>query len=185
MKYEIKHRYSGDTLYTAEIPDDTASGMQARVALEKAVSDHAGLGGAYLRGAYLRGAYLRGAYLRDADLRDADLRGAYLRGAYLRDADLGGANLGDLRSIWGTSGNLREVKALQIETWPAAYTATHMQIGCQLHPLADWWAFDDARISSMSDDALAWWKKWKPVLQQIIEMSPAVPGGEKPEPEIQ
>ncbi len=102
MKVEIKS-IAGETLYIAEIPDNTASGMHQRAALEKAVSDCADLGGAnlrdaYLRGAYLggadlRGAYLRGAYLRVAYLRVADLRVADLRDADLRDADLGGANL--------------------------------------------------------------------------------------------
>lgn len=33
------------------------------------------------------------------------------------------------------SGNLAEIKALRLETWPVKYTATHMQIGCQLHTL--------------------------------------------------
>ncbi|MCY1518521.1 hypothetical protein D9M68_532420 [compost metagenome] len=55
-----------------------------------------------------------------------------------------------------------------------------MQIGCQLHSLADWWSFTDEQISEMSCDALAWWQKWKPVLLQIVAMSPAVPGAEKP-----
>ena len=123
MKVEIKS-IAGETLYIAEIPDNTASGMHQRAALEKAVSDCADLGGAnlrdaYLRGAYLggadlRGAYLRGAYLRVAYLRVADLRVADLRDADLRDADLGGANLGGadlggayLRGAYLRGANLR------------------------------------------------------------------------------
>ncbi|WP_238908139.1 pentapeptide repeat-containing protein, partial [Achromobacter ruhlandii] len=123
----------------------------------------------------LRGAYLGGANLRDADLGGADLRDADLRGAYL-----GGANLGELRSIWGASGNLRELKAVQCDTWPVTYTATHMQIGCQFHTLEAWWSFTDEQIARMDSSALAWWQKWKPVLHTIVTMSPAVPGGEKP-----
>ncbi|WP_318658365.1 pentapeptide repeat-containing protein, partial [Achromobacter ruhlandii] len=140
----------------------------------------ADLRGAYLGGANLRDAYLRGAYLGGANLRDADLRGAYLGGANLRDAYLGGANLGELRSIWGASGNLRELKAVQCDTWPVTYTATHMQIGCQFHTLEAWWSFTDEQIARMDSSALAWWQKWKPVLHTIVTMSPAVPGGEKP-----
>jgi hypothetical protein len=106
---EIKHRFTGATLYTSPRTNLID-------ALRDAVVAHADLGGADLRDAdlrdadlrdaYLGGAYLGGADLRDADLRDADLRdaylggaylgGAYLGGAYLRDADLGGA---DLRTI--------------------------------------------------------------------------------------
>ena len=232
MKHEIKNRYTGAVLFTADVPE---GGMVARVALEQAVEARADLRGADLRGAYLggadlgaadlRGADLRGAYLGGADLRGADLRGAYLggadlgaadlrgaylggadlgaadlrgadlrgaylgaadlrgadlRGAYLGGADLRGAYLGELRSIWGASGNLREIKAIQCDTWPVTYTATHMQIGCQFHELERWWSFTDEQIARMDSSALAWWQKWKPVLQTIITMSPAVPGGEKP-----
>jgi hypothetical protein len=205
MKREIKNRWTGAVLFTADVPEGTESGMVARVALEQAVEARANLGGADLRGADLRDAYLRGADLRGADLRDAylggaDLRGADLRGADLRDAYLGGADLrdaylrgadlrgadlrdaylGELRNIWGASGNLREIKAIQCDTWPVTYTATHMQIGCQFHGLERWWAFTDEQIARMDSLALEWWQKWKPVLRTIITMSPAVPGGEKP-----
>ncbi|MFY2599430.1 pentapeptide repeat-containing protein [Achromobacter xylosoxidans] len=189
MQHQIKS-ISGAVLFTADVPEGTESGLITRVALEQAVADGANLGGAYLgdanlRGAYLGGADLRGAYLGGAYLGDANLRGAYLGGAYLGGAYLGGANLrgaylGDLAGIWGTSGNLREIKAIQCDTWPVTYTATHMQIGCQFHTLAQWWSFTDEQISEMSYGALEWWQKWKPVLHTIVTMSPAVPGGEKP-----
>ncbi|CAB3910012.1 hypothetical protein LMG26842_05819 [Achromobacter dolens] len=200
MNHEIKNRWTGAVLFTADVPEGTESGMVARVALEQAVEARANLGGAYLGGAYLGGAYLGGAYLRDANLGGANLGGAYLGGAYLggaylggaylggaylRDANLGGANLGgaylgELKNICGASGNLREIKAIQCDTWPVTYTATHMQIGCQFHTLESWWAFTDEQITRMDSSALEWWKKWKPVLQTIVAMSPAVPGGEKP-----
>ncbi|WP_218174748.1 pentapeptide repeat-containing protein [Pseudomonas gingeri] len=152
----------------------------------------ANLRDANLRGAYLGGANLRGANLRDANLGDANLGGAYLGGANLRGANLGGAYLGganlrgaylgDLSSIWGASGNCKEIKAIQCDIWPVTYTADRMQIGCQFHALAEWWAFTDEEISRMDDKALAWWSIWKPILKQIIEVSPAVPGATiKPE----
>ncbi|WP_307761641.1 pentapeptide repeat-containing protein [uncultured Pseudomonas sp.] len=145
----------------------------------------ANLDGAYLRGAYLRGAnldgaYLRGAYLRGAYLRGANLDGAYLRGAYLRGAYLRGANLDGVASLWGCTGNRAEVKAIQADTWDVTYTATHMQIGCQFHTLAEWWGFSDDEIARMDSQALAWWQIWKPIIQKIVETSPAVPGAEKP-----
>ncbi|WP_241123487.1 pentapeptide repeat-containing protein [Achromobacter xylosoxidans] len=195
MHFEIKNRWTGAVLFTADVPEGTESGLIARVALEQAVEASAYLGdanlrganlgdanlrGADLRGANLRGANLGGANLRGADLRGANLRGANLGGADLRDANLGGANLGELRGIWGASGNLREIKAIQCDTWPVTYTATHMQIGCQFHELERWWSFTDEQIARMDSSALEWWQKWKPVLHTIITMSPAVPGGEKP-----
>ena len=91
-KVEIKS-VAGAVLYTAEADDSIPSGLQLRVALEKAASDRADLRYANLRGANLRGADLYGADLRGAALRGANLRGANLRGANLYGADLRGADL--------------------------------------------------------------------------------------------
>ena len=63
-KIEIKS-VAGAVLYTADVDDSIPSGLQLRVALEKAASNRTNLRGAYLRGADLRGAYLRGAKLAD------------------------------------------------------------------------------------------------------------------------
>ena len=114
-----------------------------------------------------------------------DLHAKWLRGdrtgqranlinANLRGANLRGANLTNIRSLWGTVGNMAEVKSMQVDTWPVTYTSTHMQIGCQLHPLSDWWAFDDEQIGGMDSKALRWWAKAKPMLRAWIEAYPAV-----------
>ena len=105
-----------------------------------------------------------------SDLRDADLRGANLCGA-----DLCGANLRDA-AIWGASGNLKHLKSVFVDTYQVTYTTDVMQIGCQRHPIADWWAFDDAKIRAMDGErASKWWAKYKPLLQQFIALSPAEP----------
>ncbi|HCT4762899.1 TPA: pentapeptide repeat-containing protein [Pseudomonas aeruginosa] len=153
--------------------------------LSGAYLSYADLSGAYLSYADLRGANLSGAYLSYADLRGANLRGANLSGANLSEANLSEANLSEanlseLSSMNGLTGNLREVKAVQADTWPVTYTATHMQIGCQLHLISEWWSFNDEEISGMAPKAMAWWAIWKPILRQIIEVSPAVPGSESP-----
>lgn len=65
------------------------------------------------------------------------------------------------------------------DTYPVTYTAEAMQIGCQRHAIKDWWEFDDKQIAQMDGRAaLKFWRKWKPLLQQIIEASPAEPTGE-------
>jgi len=100
MKHNIVSRWdSSQVLFSAEIPDDTPSGMAVCVALEAATTEKANLRGADLRGADLRGANLYGANLYEANLRGANLYGANLRGADLRGANLYGANLygADLR----------------------------------------------------------------------------------------
>ena len=167
---------------------------------ERADLRYADLRSADLRSANLRSADLRYADLRSADLRYADLRYADLRSANLRYADLRYANLSsanlssadlrsadlryadlryaDLRSassIWGTIGNMSQVKSVQCDIWPVTYTATHMQVGCQFHELTEWWAFSDSEINRMDSHASAWWSTWKPILKTIIEASPAVP----------
>ena len=87
-------------------------------------------------------------------------------------ADLRGA---DLR---GAVGNLRHLKTIICDTYPVTYTAEVMQIGCQRHAIKDWWEFDDERIVGMDGKAaLKFWRKWKPLLQAIIDASPAEPTG--------
>jgi hypothetical protein len=74
-------------------------------------------------------------------------------------------------------GDMRHLKTLQLERWMIGYTADTLQIGCQRHPIEDWWSFSDERIAQMDSAALEWWGRWKPVLQQIIAASPAEPTG--------
>ena len=111
MKFEIKHRWSGRVIFTAEIECNAGASLSVKLGLAVRAADLKGadlegadLEGADLKGAYLKGAYLKGAYLRGADLRGADLRGAYLRGAYLRGAYLRGA---DLRGAYLEGADLR------------------------------------------------------------------------------
>ena len=110
------------------------------------------------------------ANLRYADLSEANLSGADLRGANLRAANLRGANLraADLR--W-CIGNMREIKSTQFDTYDVTWTKDALAIGYQQHLIKEWWQFDDATITKMDGDMMLWWKKWKLVLQQIVEMS--------------
>ena len=175
MKYEIKNRYTGDVQFTAEI--DCDEGQERSVKLGLAVK-WAVSNGANLRDANLRDANLRYANLRDANLLGANLLGANLEDANLRDANLLGANLEDANlrdaNLRDAKGNKKQVKSLQIEKYDISYTSEALQIGCENHKITDWWDFDDKRILVMDGrDALKWWRKWKPILQQIIETSPA------------
>ena len=111
-----------------------------------------------------------------ANLSDADLSCACLRGADLSRADLRGADLSEIRSLWNATGNMSEIKSVQCDLWPVTYTADMMQIGCQFHAIAEWWEFSDSEINRMDSQALAWWSIWKPILKNIIEVSPATPG---------
>ena len=117
MKFEIKHRWNGNVLFSLET-ESIKLAVEAAVKSDANLRDvdlgDADLGDANLYGANLGGANLRGADLGDANLGDADLGGAYLGGAnldgaYLDGANLGGAYLGGayLRGAYLGGANLR------------------------------------------------------------------------------
>ena len=152
MQVEIKHRFSGETLYTAELPGETPSGMTLRLALEQATRaranlrganldganlDGANLGGANLGGANLGGANLRGANLGGANLGGAYLGGANLRGAYLGDANLRGANLGGANHVFsfGGIGSAKRTTTYWLEAgkvWCGCFTGTLAEFVAQV-----------------------------------------------------
>ena len=186
---------STSILFSFEATDEQqASGIAMRCALEAANLSDANLSDAYLSGANLRGANLRGAYLSDANLSGANLSDANLSGANLRDANLSGANLSDanlrdanLRDAnlsdanlsdaylsdaylsdakWGNITISRFPLHVSIPNeWAIVILDTHMQIGCELHSLSEWAAFDDSRIAQMDGrHALRFWRQYKAVL---------------------
>ena len=79
---EIKSRWSGAVLFSAEVGDGVSVELQMKVAVEMAVKARANLAD---------------AYLADANLARANLAGANLAGAYLADANLAGAYLADAK----------------------------------------------------------------------------------------
>jgi len=95
MKYEIKNRWDGSTIYQDEA-DSFSALVQAAI---KAKAD-------------LQSADLRSADLQSADLRSADLQYANLQSANLQSADLQYANLqsANLQSANLQSANLQSIK---------------------------------------------------------------------------
>ena len=129
---QIKNRWTGAVLFTADIPDDTPSGMEMRAALEKATQER--------------------AYLAGADLARANLAGADLAGAKWRD---------------GVVISKPPIQLYGLH-WTVTILDAHMQIGCELHSLAEWAAFDDARIVAMDGrDALRFWRDHKDALLSL------------------
>ena len=126
MQHQIKNRWTGAVLFTADVPEGTESGLVARVALEQAVATRANLARAYLAGANLAGANLAGAYLAGADLAGANLAGANLAGAYLAGADLAGAYLAgaNLADANLADANLAGANLAGARNLPAATEAT-------------------------------------------------------------
>ena len=145
MSIEIKHRWSGKVLYTAENAQDVRRAVEEARERDANLRD-ANLRGADLRDANLRGADLRGANLRGADLWDADLRDANLRGADLRGADLRGANLRGA-DLWDA--NLRGADLRDADLRDADLRGADLRddVGDPRHPLhafrADYWSILD------------------------------------------
>ena len=183
-KYELKAILESHQLWLRDEGGERANLRSANLRsanlsyanLRSADLSYADLSYASLRSADLSYANLSSADLSYADLRDANLRGSFLNGSDLRGSDLRGSDMITATANFAI-GNMREIKTLLLDVWPVTYTATHLHIGCERHLITEWWDFDDDRIARMDSNALEWWKKWKPVIQQIIEMSPAVPTG--------
>ena len=153
-KHQIKSRWDESVLFECDVPDDMASGLRTRHALEKAVAAKT-----YLSGANLSGANLSGAYLSGANLSGAYLSGAKLSGANLSDANLSGAKWRD-----GVIINKVPIQLFGLH-WRVTILDEHMQIGCELHKLTDWEEYDDKRIAEMDGRAaLRFWRKHKDVL---------------------
>ena len=124
--------------------------------------------------ANLAGANLTLAILTDANLTGANLAGAILYGADLSGAILTGVDLADA-NLTNLLGNMKHIKTLQTDKYLVSYTTRVLQIGCKKHSIEEWKNFDDDTISKMDSGALEWWAKWKPIIMQIIEMSPCEP----------
>ncbi len=136
----------------------------------------ANLYGADLSRANLHGANLSRANLYGADLSMADLYGANLYGANLSRANLHGANLSRANLYGADLSGAKIAEDITIEKipiniygaiWNITIWDSHMQIGCEFHALAEWFEFDDARISHMETRALTFWNQWKGPLMQI------------------
>ena len=168
----IKHKYTNEVILEIE---SLCNANLSNAGLRYANLRAADLSEANLSEANLRAADLSEANLRYADLSEANLSGADLSYANLRAADLSGANLSEanLRAAdlrW-CIGNMREIKSTQFDTYDVTWTKDALAIGYQQHLIKEWWQFDDATITKMDGDMMLWWKKWKLVLQQIVEMS--------------
>ena len=174
VRWALKSRanLSGANLKGANLSDANLSGAN----LSDANLSDAYLSGANLSDANLSGAYLSGPYMSGANLSRANLSGAYLFDANLSGANLSGANLSDanLSGPYMSGAKWRDEitiirRPIQIyglhDDWAVTILDQHMQIGCELHRLDEWEAFDDRRICEMDGrSALMFWRKNKDAL---------------------
>ena len=143
---------------------DLSSANLSSADLSSANLSRANLRYADLRYADLRYADLRYADLSSADLSRANLRYADLTGAYLKGADLSSADL------MNCIGNNRRISTLQAGKYIINLYDDRLQIGCKNYSINEWLSFDDATIEEMDSGALDWWKVWKPIIINILEV---------------
>jgi hypothetical protein len=164
LEFNILNRFTGAVQFTAVIDcaADALPRLKLGLAVRVAVKARADLSGADLSGAYLSGAYLSGAYLSRADLSRADLSGADLWGA-----DLWGAKWHD-----GIAIDKRPIFVEGLLPYRVIILDQHMQIGCELHTLAAWDAFDERAIIAMDGRRAAqFWAAHKVGLMAIARGS--------------
>ena len=163
VKWAIKTRANLTDAYLADAylaGANLARANLARANLADANLARANLARANLAGANLARANLADAYLADANLADANLTGANLARANLARANLAGAKWRD-----GIAIQSRPIQIYGLEPYAVTILDQHMQIGCELHSLADWAAFDDRRILQMDGRrAASFWAKNKDAL---------------------
>ena len=178
MAIEIRNRWTGTVILTVEAENLSNANLSyvnlSGANLSYVNLSYVNLSYANLSNANLSNANLSYVNLSYVNLSGADLSYANLSNANLSYADLSGANLSDA-DLSDVTGNLKQVKSIHTERWVVTYTGDTMFIGCQTHALTEWWGFDDRTINAMDVGALKWWRKWKPILQAVIEASPAKP----------
>ena len=104
------------------------------------------------------GLHMRHA-LEQASATRANLAWANLAGANLDGANLDGATFGH-----GVTASRGVIQLLGLR-WTVTIFDVHMRIGCQMHSLDDWAAFDDRQIAAMDGaQALRFWRQHKTTL---------------------
>jgi uncharacterized protein YjbI with pentapeptide repeats len=143
--------------------------------LRNADLSNADLSNANLRNADLSNANLTNANLRNANLTNADLSGANLSNANLRYADLSGANLSNAdlsdANLRYTVGDGSIIRTIQTGIYTVVIYGQIVSIDRQSHNWSDWMGFNDTSIHNMDgQNAVDFWRAWKPILTAIMEV---------------
>lgn len=119
---------------------------------------------AFLEGANFTDAFLLRSRFTCASLENAVFANANLRMGTLLGAELSGACFAG--TVWA-DGVVINKKPVYVSGLPylVVILDEHMQIGCELHSLAEWSAFSNRRIVAMEGrDALRFWHTYKDAL---------------------
>lgn len=101
--------------------------------------------------------------LSRANLIGADLEWVNLSGANLTCANLTNTNLKNV-DLFNTIGDGIRIKTLDTHRYKVNMYDDRLQIGCRNHSKQEWLNFNDEEIYDMDDNALGFWREWKPKL---------------------
>lgn len=162
MNFQIKKRFSETVIFECKLSKKIAPlayEFRLGFAIKKAIKANVSLANTCLAHANVEGEDLTGADFSEADLMGVDFSSANLTGVKLEGAD-----------FWDTKWtNGITISRCPIQVFGLAYPITildhHMQIGCEMHTLAAWAAFNNRRILAMDGAAAAkFWNRHKTAL---------------------
>ena len=163
LKFDVLNRFSDDVQFTAEIDCDenVSRSIRLGLAVEWALKTATNLRGSDLSGSDLSDSNLSYSNLRGSNLSYSNLSYSDLRGSDLSGSNLRGSNLRG--SKWRDDITLdRQPLFIDGFVYRVIILDAHMKIGCELHRLSEWEAFDDRRIAEMDGTTSArFWREFK------------------------
>lgn len=144
----------------------------------------------------------QGSNLSNATLSCSDFAGSDFRGCNLFQANCLGSGLFNIEigilptgvvygeshpltptDLWRTIGDYQHIMTLNLGGRHVNYTSELLQIGCLQFTQDEWYRFSDEDIAEhckgqdfkFQAEAVNWWHKWKPYLQNHIKNCPATP----------
>lgn len=128
---------------------------------------------ANIKRAKLTNVLVQETVLIDTDLSESRLLNAVLMKVNLFGSKLSKVDLSENNHMHTVIGNMKEIKSLQCDTNFVSYTKDHMSIASKMFPIYQWWEMSDKEYIDLEVSSIEWWRIWKPILKQIIEVSPA------------
>jgi uncharacterized protein YjbI with pentapeptide repeats len=110
----------------------------------------------------------------NANLSDSNFHNSDLSGAYLTESNLENCK-----------GNMKEIKTASFEKWALVWIKTFegediLQVGCQKNTGAKWKKSNIRLLQKIHPDAAEWFEKYSGIMSTLLDISPAMPHGQKP-----
>lgn len=126
-------------------------------------------------GTNFTGCDLSNTNFTNSNLSDANFHNAILENSYLSEAHLENCK-----------GNMKEIKSASFDLWSLVWIRTAkdvdiLQVGCQKNTGTRWKTANIKALQRVHPEAHNWFEKYKEVMETLLEISPAIAHGDKPE----